>query len=80
MLPEDVDERKLWDQYQEAYAIALERCSTDVAPWHVIPANKKWYRTWAVATLLTEALESMQLDWPDPSYDVKVEKERVADS
>ena len=78
--PDDVDERKLWDQYQEAYAIALERCSTDAAPWHVVPANKKWYRSWAIATLLTEALEAMGLDWPAPSYDVDVEKKRVAES
>jgi PPK2 family polyphosphate:nucleotide phosphotransferase len=78
--PSDVDERKLWDRYQEAYQIALERCSTDAAPWHVVPANRKWYRTWAVATLLTDALESMGLDWPEPSYDVEVEKKRVAES
>ncbi|HET7691026.1 MAG TPA: PPK2 family polyphosphate kinase [Nocardioidaceae bacterium] len=78
--PGDVDERKLWDKYQEAYQIALERCSTEVAPWYVVPANKKWYRTWAIASLLTEALEAMELDWPAPSYDVNLEKDRVAAS
>jgi len=76
--PGDVDERSLWDDYQRAYEIALERCSTDAAPWHVVPCNKKWYRTWAIATLLTDALESMGLDWPTPSYDVEAEKKRVA--
>jgi len=78
--PDDVDERKLWASYQEAYQIALERCSTEAAPWHVVPANKKWYRSWAIASLLTEALESMDLDWPAPSYDLKAEKKRVAES
>jgi PPK2 family polyphosphate:nucleotide phosphotransferase len=78
--PEDVDERLRWGDYQEAYQIALEKCSTDVAPWHVVPCNKKWYRTWAIATLLTEALEAMELEWPDPAYDVKAEKKRVEES
>ncbi len=76
--PGDVDERKLWDDYQQAYEIALERCNTDVAPWFVIPSNRKWYRTWAISRLLTEALEAMKLQWPAPSYDLAVEKERVA--
>ncbi|HSV38841.1 MAG TPA: PPK2 family polyphosphate kinase [Nocardioidaceae bacterium] len=78
--PADVDERALWDQYQSAYGIALERCSTDAAPWYVVPSNKKWYRSWAIATLLVEAFESMKLDWPTPSYDVEAEKKRVAQS
>jgi PPK2 family polyphosphate:nucleotide phosphotransferase len=76
--PADVDERMLWEDYQRAYEIALERCSTDVAPWHVVPSNKKWYRTWAVSALLTGALEAMKLDWPAPSYDVEAEMKRVA--
>lgn len=78
--PADVDERKRWDDYQQAYQVALERCSTDAAPWHVIPSNKKWYRSWAVATLLTEALADLRLEWPDPSYDVEAEKGRVSES
>jgi PPK2 family polyphosphate:nucleotide phosphotransferase len=76
--PDDVNERMRWEDYQRAYEVALERCSTDAAPWHVVPGNKKWYRTWAISTLLTEALEAMQLDWPAPSYDVEGEKKRVA--
>ncbi len=78
--PDDVDERLLWDDYRRAYEIALERCSTDYAPWHVIPSNKKWYRSWAIATLLKEKLESMHLVWPAPSYDLDEEKSRVAQS
>jgi PPK2 family polyphosphate:nucleotide phosphotransferase len=78
--PDDVDERVLWEDYQQAYQMGLERCSTDAAPWFVVPGNKKWYRTWAISTLLTEALEAMNLEWPAPSYDVEAEKKRVVAS
>ena len=78
--PDDVDERMLWSDYQRAYEIALERCSTDAAPWHVIPSNKKWYRTWAISALLHEALEGLGLDWPEVEFDVEAEKKRVAES
>ena len=55
--PGDIDERALWPAYQEAYELALEKCNTDVAPWYVIPSDRKWYRNWAVATILREVLE-----------------------
>lgn len=74
----DIDERMLWDDYQQAYAIALERCSTDAAPWHVVPSGRKWYRNWAVASLLLERLRALDLDWPAPEFDVEVEKARLA--
>jgi PPK2 family polyphosphate:nucleotide phosphotransferase len=76
-LPGDIDERAHWEEYQAAYATALERCSTDVAPWHVIPSDRKWYRNWAVAELLREALAGMDLDWPAPSYDVAEQRARL---
>ncbi|MFL6108204.1 MAG: PPK2 family polyphosphate kinase [Marmoricola sp.] len=75
--PEDVDERGHWAEYQEAYKIALERCNTDVAPWYVIPSDRKWYRNWAIGSLLLEALEAMDLDWPPPSYDVAEQRARL---
>jgi PPK2 family polyphosphate:nucleotide phosphotransferase len=78
--PDDVDNRALWDAYRAAYEIALSRCSTDAAPWHVVPSDRKWYRTWAISTLLTEALEAMDLNWPAPSYDVDAERKRVVSS
>jgi len=78
--PDDVDNRALWDVYERAYETALERCSTAAAPWYVVPSNKKWYRSWAISTLLTEALEAMDLGWPAPSYDVEAEKQRVVAS
>src|SRR5215217_878242 len=68
--PEDVDERGFWDDYQAAYTTALERCNTEAAPWYVVPSDKKWYRNWAIANLLLEALQSLDLDWPAPDYDV----------
>ncbi len=54
--PADLTSRSRWDDYMEAYGAALERCNTDAAPWYHIPADSKWYRNWAVATLLTEKL------------------------
>ena len=52
----DLDERKLWDKYLEAYEDALERCSTDWAPWYVIPSNRKWFRNLLVSTILVRTL------------------------
>ena len=74
----DIDERMLWDDYQHAYAIALERCSTQWAPWHLIPSGRKWYRNWAVAALLAEKLRELNLDWPKAAFDVEAEKARLA--
>jgi PPK2 family polyphosphate:nucleotide phosphotransferase len=66
----DLDVRAKWDDYQSAFGEMLERTGTAHAPWHVIPADKKWYRNWAVATILVEALESLDLAWPDPEEDL----------
>jgi PPK2 family polyphosphate:nucleotide phosphotransferase len=76
--PNDVNERMLWDDYQRAYEIAIERCSTEWAPWHLIPSGRKWYRNWAVAALLTEKLRGLNLEWPPATFDVETEKARVA--
>ncbi|AYV30526.1 MULTISPECIES: PPK2 family polyphosphate kinase [Streptomyces] len=69
--PSDIDERALWPAYQEAYELALERCSTDAAPWFVVPADRKWYRDWAVATLLREHLELIGPRYPEARFDVE---------
>lgn len=76
--PGDIDERARWDDYQRAYDLVLERCSTDVAPWFVVPSGRKWYRNWAVATLLLEHLRSLDLAWPAADFDVEAEKARLA--
>ncbi len=78
--PGDVDVRTKWLDYQQAYADALERCSTQHAPWYVVPSDHKWYRNWAVAQLLTEQLRAMRLEWPVADFDVEKEKDRVAQS
>ncbi|WP_226531382.1 polyphosphate kinase 2 family protein [Microbacterium paraoxydans] len=78
--PGDVDERLLWSQYMEAYQTVFERTSTEAAPWHVIPANAKWYARLAVQELLLAALEDIDPQWPVADFDVEAEKERLAAS
>ncbi len=78
--PGDVDERAKWPAYAEAYEAALERCNTEVAPWYVVPADRKWYRNWAVAQLLLEHLRALDLTWPPPGFDVAREKSRLTES
>jgi PPK2 family polyphosphate:nucleotide phosphotransferase len=67
----DFNERKFWDDYTEAYQDALTRCNTKVAPWFIIPANKKWFRNLAVSHIMAETLEGMKLKFPAPTIDVK---------
>lgn len=78
--PGDLDERALWPAYREAYEIALERTNTDLAPWHVIPADKKWFRNLAIGRLLLDALSGLDLEWPKADFDVEGEKKRLAAS
>jgi PPK2 family polyphosphate:nucleotide phosphotransferase len=78
--PRDVDERARWDDYQQAYQVALTRCSTEAAPWYVVPADRKWYARWAVQQLLLDALEDLDLHWPPAGFDVETEQRRVAES
>ena len=60
----DLEERKLWDDYMDAYAEMLERTSTKWAPWYVVPANAKWYRNLVVASVINEALKSLKMEYP----------------
>jgi PPK2 family polyphosphate:nucleotide phosphotransferase len=78
--PGDVDERLLWEDYQAAYQVALERTSTEEAPWHVVPANAKWFARLAVQQLLIDALDDIDPQWPAADFDVEHEKERLAAS
>jgi len=77
--PGDIEERKLWPAYREAYEVALERCNTDHAPWTVVPADRKWYRNLAVASILRETLEVMHPTWPPPDYDVAEQRRLLTD-
>ncbi len=76
--PSDVDERESWPVYQRAYQAAIEKCSTEVAPWFVVPADRKWYARLAVQQLLVEHLRRMELEWPAATFDVEAEKVRLA--
>ena len=60
----DLAERELWDDYLRAYEDALSRCSTEWAPWYLIPANRKWFRNVAVARILGETLQDLNLRYP----------------
>jgi PPK2 family polyphosphate:nucleotide phosphotransferase len=78
--PGDIDERKFWPAYQEAYQAVLDKTSTDYAPWHVIPCDRKWYGRLAVTELLIQALKDLKLSWPPADFDVEAEKKRLADA
>lgn len=62
----DLDDRRLWDDYQHAFADMVVKTSTELAPWYVLPADRKWYRNWAVSHILVEALEKMDPRYPEP--------------
>ena len=77
--PGDVDERALWSDYRTAYEIAIERTHTEAAPWHVVPADRKWFRNLAIGSLLLDRLRSLDLGWPEADFDVEAEKQRLRD-
>jgi PPK2 family polyphosphate:nucleotide phosphotransferase len=62
----DLEERKLWKDYQRAYEDALSKTSTDWAPWYVVPANQKWYRNYVVGSVIADQLQSLHLKYPEP--------------
>ncbi|OBI83964.1 polyphosphate kinase 2 family protein [Mycobacterium sp. E740] len=78
--PGDIDERLKWPQYQQAYQAMLDRTSTDYAPWHVVPCNRRWYSRLAVTELLIQALEGLDLSYPAADFDVKAERRRLLSS
>jgi PPK2 family polyphosphate:nucleotide phosphotransferase len=75
--PGDVDERAFWNQYQDAYQIAIRRTTTDAAPWYVVPADHKWFSRLAVQDILLTNLRALNADWPKPNYDVATQRARV---
>ena len=75
--PNDLDDRARWDEFQAAYDDALTRCSTDAGPWYVVPADRKWYRNWAVSGLLAETFEEMAPDYPKPELDLAALRARL---
>jgi PPK2 family polyphosphate:nucleotide phosphotransferase len=78
--PGDLDARAKWPAYQQAYTDALRDTDTDAAPWYVIPADRKWYRDWAIASILVETLQEMDPRYPETDVDVDAERARIAAS
>ncbi|MCG7391484.1 polyphosphate kinase 2 family protein [Microvirga sp. ACRRW] len=66
--PSDLEDRAHWDEYQEAYEIMLQRCSTPHAPWHIVPADRKWVRNAAIASIVKATLEDMSPQYPNVSW------------
>ncbi|MGA7306014.1 MAG: PPK2 family polyphosphate kinase [Rhodothermales bacterium] len=69
--PDDLSERERWSDYMDAFEIALNRCSTDYAPWYVVPSEHKWFRLLVVSQLMRDALEEMAPAYPEPGFDPK---------
>lgn len=78
--PADLEVRAKWPAYREAYQAVLDRTSTEIAPWYVVPADRKWYARLAVTELLIDAFERLGLRWPAADFDVEAEKARLAAS
>ena len=72
----DYAERRYWDKYQEAYEDALSRCSTDHAPWYVIPADHKWYRNLAISHIIVNYMEGLDMQFPEPTVDIEEIKKK----
>jgi len=75
--PNDIDERAFWPAYQDAYQAVLEETSTEYAPWHVIPCDRKWFSRLAVTALLDETLDGLNLSWPPADFDIEEQKRRL---
>lgn len=72
----DYAERPYWDAYVQAYEEALRKCSTEWAPWYVIPADHKWFRNLAVSRIVVEYLEELDMNYPKPHVDLDVIKKK----
>jgi len=69
--PGDLDERKLWTDYMDVFKDAMQRCSTESAPWYVVPAEKRWLRDYIVARVIRDTLLEMNPQYPEPDYDAE---------
>jgi len=67
----DLEERKRWNDYVAAFEDVLERCSTDYAPWYLIPSNRKWFRNLAVADILADTLDDLKPRYPKPEENLE---------
>ena len=74
----DLDTRDQWAQFQAAYGEIAGATSTSVAPWYVIPSDHKWYRNWAVASIIVETLRDLDLSYPQPDLDIAALCQRLS--
>lgn len=65
----DLDDRDRWDEFMQAYSEAIRRCTTAAAPWHVVPAERRWFRDLVVMQTVVEKLQSLQMNYPEPNFD-----------
>jgi PPK2 family polyphosphate:nucleotide phosphotransferase len=65
--PADLEERKLWDDYQDAFQDMLEKCSTEAGPWYVVPSDRKWFRNWVLSETIRHTMESLNMKFPPPA-------------
>jgi PPK2 family polyphosphate:nucleotide phosphotransferase len=77
--PGDLDDRALWDDYTDAYRDVFARCSTEQAPWYVVPADDKDARNLLVARLVVKTLERMDPKFPAPDFDVEALEKRIGE-
>lgn len=68
----DLEERKLWSEYTAAYEDALTKTTTDWAPWHVVPANAKWYRNYLIGSIVADSLAALKMHYPEPDLSSEV--------
>lgn len=68
--PGDLKERQLWGEYTQAYEDVLERTSSKEAPWYIVPSNRNWYRNLVIASVIVEALERLDMHYPEPTEDL----------
>lgn len=66
----DLEERKLWPDYMQAYEDVLSKTSSEYAPWYIVPANRKWYRDLVISSVLVDTLESLKMEFPQPEDDL----------
>jgi PPK2 family polyphosphate:nucleotide phosphotransferase len=75
--PGDLEESKFWQAYMEAYEDALNKTSTDLAPWYVIPSDRKWYRNLAIASIMVDTLKGMKMSYPTAIVDLETYHKRL---
>ncbi|HEY3089609.1 MAG TPA: PPK2 family polyphosphate kinase [Jatrophihabitantaceae bacterium] len=73
----DIDERAYWADYQASFAGMLQQCSTEAAPWYVVPSDRKWYRNWAIGQILREVVEELDPQYPQTDLDVERLRKRL---